>query len=78
MRSSIMRPSWSRSAARANGSSILPASPSRWSTNSSTPREGVTMKSTSSTVTLRSAIQVVVSVTNRANAEAPLTRPLTG
>ena len=78
MRTSLMRASWSKFVARAKGSSIAPASPSRWNTNSATSLAGVTMKLTSSTLTLRSAIQVVVSVTNRANAEAPLKRPSTG
>ncbi len=49
-----------------------------WSTTSSTERSGVTVRSTFSTVMLRSLTHAVARATNRSNAAAPFTRPNPG
>src|SRR3954471_8316754 len=71
-----MRSSAVRSSTMATGRSMPPA---RWSTTSSTPRRGgAYVRATSSTSIRCSSSQRLVSVTNRSNAAAPLTRPRIG
>jgi hypothetical protein len=79
-RSSMMRSSSSSSSsvAIAKGTPTRPASLSRWTTTSSTPRRFVRRTLTSSTLTSRAASQEFVSATKRRNALSPLIRPRVG